>query len=73
VFEVGVRRRIFGPKRDAILGGWRELHNKELDNLYCPLDKIRMMKSRRMGWAGHVAHMGDKRSGYRVLVGIPEG
>jgi hypothetical protein len=56
VFENGVLRRIFGPKRDEVIGGWRKLHNGELHNLY----SIRMMKSRRMRWVGRVAHMGRR-------------
>jgi hypothetical protein len=52
-------RRIFGPKRDKLTGGWRKLHNEDLRNLYSLTDTIRMMKSRRMGRAGHVASMGE--------------
>jgi hypothetical protein len=66
-------RGIFGPKRDEVIGGWRKLHNEELHNLYCSPGIIRIMKSRRMRWAGHVARMGEKRNGYRMLVGKPEG
>jgi hypothetical protein len=73
VFENRVLRRIFGPKRDEVTGGWRKLHNEELYNLYSPLSKIRMIKSRRMRWAGHVARMGEKRTAYRNLVRMPEG
>jgi hypothetical protein len=58
VFENRVLRRIFGPKRDEVTGGWRKLHNEELHNLY--FSPIRMMKSRRMGWSGHVARMGRR-------------
>jgi hypothetical protein len=57
VFENRVLRRIFGPKRDEVTGGWRKLHNEELHNLYTYPNIIRMMKSRRMRWAGHVARM----------------
>jgi hypothetical protein len=57
VFESRVLRRIFLPKRDEVIG-WRELHNEELHNLYCSPSIIRMIKSRRMIWAGHVARMG---------------
>jgi hypothetical protein len=62
-----VLRRIFGPKRDEETGGWRKLHNERLHNLYYLSNKIRMMKSRRMRWAGHVAQMGRRRMhiGYR--------
>jgi hypothetical protein len=55
VFEKRVLRRIFGPKRDEVTGGWRKIHNEELHNLYSSPSIIRMMKSRRMRWAGHVA------------------
>jgi hypothetical protein len=55
VFENRVLRRIFGPKRDEVTGGWRKLHNEELQNLYSSPNIIRMIKSRRMKWAGHVA------------------
>jgi hypothetical protein len=54
VFENGVLRRIFGPKRDKVTGGWRKLNNEELRNLYSSPSIIRMMKSRRMSWEGHV-------------------
>jgi hypothetical protein len=73
VFENGVLRRIFGPKRDEVMGEWRKLHNEELHNLYSSPDIIRQVKSRRMRWAGHVAHMGEERIVYWVLVGKPEG
>jgi hypothetical protein len=66
-------RRIFGPKRDEVTRGWRKLHNEELHNLYTSPSKIRIIKSRRMRWAGHVARMGKKRTAYRILVGKPEG
>jgi hypothetical protein len=61
VFENKVLRRIFGPKRDEVTGGWRKLHNEELRDLYSSPSRIRMNKSRRMRWAGHVARMGKKR------------
>jgi hypothetical protein len=73
LFENRVLRRIFGSKREAVTGGWRKLHNEELHNLYSSLSIIRMIKSRRMWWAGHVARMGEKRNVYRLLVGKPEG
>jgi hypothetical protein len=57
VFENRVLRRIFGPKRDEVAGGWRKLHNEELHNLYSSPSRIRMIKSRRMTWAGNVARM----------------
>jgi hypothetical protein len=68
-----VLRRIFGPKRDGVTGGWRTLHNEELHNLYSSPSIIRTIKSRRMRWAGHVTRMGKKRNVYRLLVGKPEG
>jgi hypothetical protein len=73
VFENRVLRRIFGPKRDRVTGGWRKLHNEELHNLYSSPSIIRIIKSRRMRWAGHVARMGEKRNMYRLVVGKPEG
>jgi hypothetical protein len=73
VFENRVLRRIFGPKSDHVMGDWRKLHNEELHNLYCSPNIIRMIKSRRMRWAGHVARMGKTRNAYRILVGKPEG
>jgi hypothetical protein len=66
-------RRIFGPKRGEVTGGWRKLHNEEFHNLYSSPSIIRMMKSRRMRWAGHVARMGEERSASRIWVGNPEG
>jgi len=74
MFENRVLGRIFGPKRDVVTGEWRKLHNEELNVLYCSSNIVRMIKSRRMRWEGHVARMGEKRRGvYRVLVGKPEG
>jgi hypothetical protein len=73
VFEKRVFRRIFGPKRDRVTGGWRKLHNEELHNLYSSPSKIRIIKSRRMRWAGHVARAGEKRNVNRILVRKPEG
>jgi hypothetical protein len=64
VFENRVLRRIFGPKRDEVTGGWRKLHNVELHNLYSSPSIIRMIKSRRMRWTGHVARMGTNRNAY---------
>jgi len=66
-------RRIFGPKRDEVTGEWRKLHNEELNDLYCSPSIFRVIKLRRMRWAGHVARMGERRGVYRVLVGKPEG
>jgi hypothetical protein len=73
VFENRVLRIIFGPKRDDVMGDWRKLHNEELRNLYSLPNIIRMIKSKRMRWAGHVARMGETRNAYRLLVGKPEG
>jgi hypothetical protein len=73
VNENRVLRRIFGPKRDEVVGKWRKLHSEKLHNLYSSPDIIRQIKSRRMRWAGHVARMGEERIVYKVLVGKPEG
>jgi hypothetical protein len=73
VFENRVLRRIFGPKRDEVTGEWRRLHTKELYALYSSPNIIRVIKSRRLRWAGHVARMGERRGAYRVLVQKPEG
>jgi hypothetical protein len=73
VFENRVLRRIFGPKRDEVTGEWRKLHNEDLHNVSSSPDIIRQVKSRRMGWAWHVARMGEERKVYKVLVGKPEG
>jgi hypothetical protein len=72
VFENRVLRRIFGPKRDEVMGEWRRFHNGELHNLYSSPNIIRRIKSRRMRWAGHMARTGEERNVYRVLVGKPE-
>ena len=66
-------RRIFGPKRDGITGEWRKLHNEELNDLYCSPNIVRVIKSRRMRWAGHVASMEKGRGVHKVLVGKHEG
>ena len=73
VFENMVLRRIFGPRRDEVTVEWRRLRNEELNDLYCSPNNVRVMKSRRMRWVGHVARMGEERWVYRVLVGKPEG
>ena len=65
--------RIFGPRRDEVTGDWRRLHNEELNDLYSSPNNVLVKKSRRVRWAGHVAHMGEERGAYRVLVGKPEG
>jgi hypothetical protein len=72
VFENRVLRRIFGPKREED-GSWRKLHNDELHNLHSSPNIVKVIKSRRMRWAGHVACMGEGRGVNRVLVGRPEG
>jgi hypothetical protein len=73
VFENKVLRRIFGPKKDEVTGEWRRLHNEELYVLYSSPNIIRVIKSRRLKWAGHVARTGERRCAYRALVGKPEG
>ena len=65
--------RIFGPRRNEVTGEWRRLHNKELNDLYSSPNIVRVIKSRRMGWAGHVARMGEEMGVHRVLRGKPEG
>jgi hypothetical protein len=72
VFKNNMLRRIFGPKREED-GSWRKLHNDELHGLYSSANIVRVIKSRRMRWAGHVARKGERRGVYRVLVGRPEG
>jgi hypothetical protein len=72
VFENRMLRRIFGPKTNEVTEEWRKLRSGELHNLYSSPD-IRQIKSRRMRWAGHVAHVGEGRNMYRVLVGRPKG
>jgi hypothetical protein len=73
-FENRVLRKLFGPKRNKVMGGWEKLHNEELHNLYYSPSKIRINKSRRMRWTGHGAcgMNGEKRNRYRLLVGKPE-
>ena len=73
VFENMVLRRIFGPRRDEVKEEWRRLHNEELNDLYSSPNIVRVVKSRRMRWAGHVARMVEERGVYRVLVVKPEG
>jgi len=68
-----VLRRIFGPRRDEVTGEWRRLYNEELNDLNSSPNIVRVIKSRRMRWAGHVTRMGEERGVYRVLVGKPEG
>jgi hypothetical protein len=73
VFGKRVLRRIYGPKGDEVTGGSRKLHNEELHNLYSSPSIIRIMKSRRMRWIGHVSGMGKKRSACKIFVGKTEG
>jgi hypothetical protein len=73
VFENRVLRRIFGSRREEVTGEWRKLHNEKLRDLYPSPSIMRMIKSRRMRWAGHEAQIGEKRTAYRLLVGKPEG
>jgi len=73
VFENRVLRRIFGPKRDEVTGEWRKLHSERLNDLYCSPNIVRVIRSRRMRWAGNVARTGERRGVYRDLVGKPEG
>jgi hypothetical protein len=68
-----VLRRTFGPKRDEVTGEWRKLHNKELHDLYSSPSIIRIIKSRSMKWARHIARSGEKWNAYRLLVEKPEG
>ena len=72
VFEKWVLRRVFGPKRDEVREEWRKLHNEELSDLYSLPNIVRVVKSRRMRWAGLGARMGEGRGVHRVLVGKPE-
>jgi hypothetical protein len=73
VFENRVLKRIFGPKRDEVTGEWRKLHSEELHNLYLSPNIITQIKWWTLGWAGHVACMGEERKAYKVLMGKPEG
>jgi hypothetical protein len=72
VFENKVLTRIFQPKRDQVMGGWRKMHNEVFRDLNSSPSIIRIIKSRRMRWVGHVARMGERRNSYRLLVGKPE-
>ena len=73
MFENRVLMRIFWPKRDEVTREWRKLHNEELNYLYPSPSTVWVIKSRRMSWVGYIAHMGERRGVYRVLVGKPEG
>jgi hypothetical protein len=68
-----VLKRIFGLKREEMIGGWRKLQNEEVHNLYSLPCIIRMTKSRRIKWACHIVHMGKRRNACRIVVGKPEG
>ena len=72
LFENRVLRRIFGPRRDEVTGEWGKLRNEELNDLYSSPNIVRVIKLRRMRWAGHVARMGERRGVYSVLVRKPE-
>ena len=73
VFENRVLRRILRPMRDQVIEKWRKLHNAELNDPYSSPNIVRVFKSRRMRWAGHVARMGKRRAAYKVLMGKPGG
>ena len=73
MFENRVLGRVFGPKTDRVTGEWRKLHNEELNDLYSLPSIVRVVKSRRMRWAGHVVHIGEDRGVHRMLVGKPKG
>jgi hypothetical protein len=72
VSENRVLKRIFGPKREEVAGDWRRLHNEGLHNLYTSPIIVKVIKSRRMRWTGHIARMGEMRNAYKSLVGKPE-
>ena len=72
MFENRLLRRLLGPKRVELTGEWGKIHNEELNDLYCSPNILRVIKSRRMRWVGHGAHMGERKGVYRVLVGKPE-
>ena len=69
MFENMVLGRTFGTRRDEVTGEWRSLHNEEPNDLYCSPNIVRVIKRRRMRWAGHVARMGEEKGVYRVLLG----
>jgi len=73
VFENRVLRKIFEPRRDEVTGEWRKRHNEELNDLYCSPNILRVIKSKRMRWEGHVARVGERMGAYKVLVGKIEG
>jgi hypothetical protein len=71
-FKNGVLRRVFGPKWQKVAGDWRRLHNEELHNFCASRNIIRVIKSKRIKWVGHVAHMGETRNSYKILAEKPE-
>jgi hypothetical protein len=73
IAEYAIRGARFGPKREEVAGDWRKLHNKEIHNLCASPDVIRVMKSRRVKWIGHVACIGKMRNAYEMLVGKAKG
>jgi hypothetical protein len=73
VFENRVLRRIFGPKREEVAGGWRRLHNEELHNLFTLPNVTRVFRSSVLSWAGDVTLMGEMRNAYKIFAGKPEG
>jgi hypothetical protein len=73
VFENRMLRRIFGANREEVTREWRKLHNEEFNDLYCSLNIFRVLKSRRMRWVGHIAHMGESRDVYMGLAGKHNG
>jgi hypothetical protein len=73
VLENRALRRILGPKRGEVTGGWRKLHNEGPHNLYSSTNVIRMIRPRRVRQAEHVTRIGEKRKAYRIFVGKPEG
>jgi hypothetical protein len=73
MFHNSLLRRLFGPKRDEVMGDSRKQHNEEIRNLCSSPNIIRMIRSRRMRWTGHVARLGEKRNPYMILVGKTEG
>ena len=72
-FENRVLRRIFGPRRDEVIGEWKKLLNEELNDLNSSSNSVPVIKSRRMKWTGHVGRNGERRGVYRISVGIPDG